>query len=474
MRGRDSKLHGAETVLPSSRFSLAGASEVAKRIVLDRRGKEAKFNPAGAKVEGVDEDEAEQEDEAPSTNQPASSSAHASAGSTPQSAPTDRAGCGEKEEERQTGGEREQGGQETERGDKGTERGPGETARGGRAAEESNDGPTEGWEEGWAFWDQIDLAQHAVDDLRIPTERMLPGKFRSRWVQMFSKLIEMTCSTDRRTAERAWKAVIYFSSLFWRKAERGGAYSDKQTAGRISDFWKELVRQPVCGCGQRGDLEGVHGGKCPRGEGLWRRYQKVGAAFFELLTGVRYCMVGGEMTIGSLGLDLTGPLAKEHDKRPDLFATLRNGDSVLGDVALIHPIQDATRLHRNAKKAGAAAKDKEGKKYTHYDDACRAVGIHFVPLVFETYRRPGGETVRFVKEMVRQATERLEKMNNVSAHQKIADRWWKTLSVAVQKAVASTILASVQASRGARSTQVTKMLLGREFSAYVGLTEKKE
>uniref|UniRef100_A0A0G4I3I1 Uncharacterized protein n=1 Tax=Chromera velia CCMP2878 TaxID=1169474 RepID=A0A0G4I3I1_9ALVE len=119
--------------------------------------------------------------------------------------------------------------------------------------------------------------------------------------------------------------------------------------------------------------------------------------------------------MGSLGLDLTGPLAEEHDKRPDLFTTLPNGDSILRDVALIHPIQDATRLHRNAKKAGAAAKEKEGKKHIHYDDACIAVGIRFVPMVFETYGRPGGETVRFVKEMVRQATERLEEMNDVSA-----------------------------------------------------------
>uniref|UniRef100_A0A0G4I3E0 Uncharacterized protein n=1 Tax=Chromera velia CCMP2878 TaxID=1169474 RepID=A0A0G4I3E0_9ALVE len=68
VRGRDSELHRAGTVLPSSRFSLAGVSEVAKRIVSDGRSKEAKFDPAGAEVEGVDEDEAEQEDEAPSTN----------------------------------------------------------------------------------------------------------------------------------------------------------------------------------------------------------------------------------------------------------------------------------------------------------------------------------------------------------------------------------------------------------------------
>uniref|UniRef100_A0A0G4HYV9 Uncharacterized protein n=1 Tax=Chromera velia CCMP2878 TaxID=1169474 RepID=A0A0G4HYV9_9ALVE len=135
-------------------------------------------------------------------------------------------------------------------------------------------------------------------------------------------------------------------------------------------------------------------GKCPMGGGLWRRHQKVGAAFFELLTGVRYCTVGGEMTMGSLGLDLIGLFIEEHNKRPDLFATLPNEDSILGDVALIHPIQDATHLHRNAKKAGAAAKEKEGKKHIHYDDACRAVGIRFVPLVFETYGRPGGETVR--------------------------------------------------------------------------------
>uniref|UniRef100_A0A0G4I9S6 Uncharacterized protein n=1 Tax=Chromera velia CCMP2878 TaxID=1169474 RepID=A0A0G4I9S6_9ALVE len=83
VRGRDSELHGAGTVLLSSRFSLAGASEVVKRIISDGRGKEAKFDPVGAEVEGVDEDEAKQEDEAPSTDQPASSSAHASAGLAP-------------------------------------------------------------------------------------------------------------------------------------------------------------------------------------------------------------------------------------------------------------------------------------------------------------------------------------------------------------------------------------------------------
>uniref|UniRef100_A0A0G4F9I8 Uncharacterized protein n=1 Tax=Chromera velia CCMP2878 TaxID=1169474 RepID=A0A0G4F9I8_9ALVE len=70
VRGRDSELHGAGTVLPSSRFSLAGAFEVAKRIVSDGRGKEAKFDPAGVEVEGVDEDEAKQENEAPCRGSP--------------------------------------------------------------------------------------------------------------------------------------------------------------------------------------------------------------------------------------------------------------------------------------------------------------------------------------------------------------------------------------------------------------------
>uniref|UniRef100_A0A0G4H9K2 Uncharacterized protein n=1 Tax=Chromera velia CCMP2878 TaxID=1169474 RepID=A0A0G4H9K2_9ALVE len=52
VRGRDSELYGAGTVLPSSRFSLAGASEVAKRIVSDGRGKEAKFDPVGGRGVG--------------------------------------------------------------------------------------------------------------------------------------------------------------------------------------------------------------------------------------------------------------------------------------------------------------------------------------------------------------------------------------------------------------------------------------
>uniref|UniRef100_A0A0G4HVG5 Uncharacterized protein n=1 Tax=Chromera velia CCMP2878 TaxID=1169474 RepID=A0A0G4HVG5_9ALVE len=124
VRDRNSELHGAGTVLPSSRFSLAGASEVAKRIISDGRGKEAKFDPAGAEVEEVDKDEA------PSTDQPASSSAHTSAGPAPQSAPTDRAGCREKEANR--GGKGARGARNRKRGQRHRE-GARRDGRGGKS-----------------------------------------------------------------------------------------------------------------------------------------------------------------------------------------------------------------------------------------------------------------------------------------------------------------------------------------------------
>uniref|UniRef100_A0A0G4I065 Uncharacterized protein n=1 Tax=Chromera velia CCMP2878 TaxID=1169474 RepID=A0A0G4I065_9ALVE len=103
-----------------------------------------------------------------------------------------------------------------------------------------------------------------------------------------------------------------------------------------------------------------------------------------------------------------------------------------------------------------------------------AVEIRFVPLVFETFGRPGKETVRFVKEMLRQSSERLGEGVDQAARlsQRVADQWWKTISVAVQRAASSTVLASVQASHGARGFKVTEILLGREYSAYVGLADR--
>uniref|UniRef100_A0A0G4GKM2 Interferon-related developmental regulator N-terminal domain-containing protein n=1 Tax=Chromera velia CCMP2878 TaxID=1169474 RepID=A0A0G4GKM2_9ALVE len=134
---------------------------------------------------------------------------------------------------------------------------------------------------------------------------------------------------------------------------------------------------------------------------------EVKGAFTQILRGLRHTHVLEETTFGHLGVATDSRLTKKRNKQVDLFASLSNGDTLLADVSVTFPISsDASRLRTRSKTAGAVAKTKSKEKVWKYAVAARAVGLRFVPLVFETFGRPDRETVSFIKELVSVASSR--------------------------------------------------------------------
>uniref|UniRef100_A0A0G4IEJ2 Uncharacterized protein n=1 Tax=Chromera velia CCMP2878 TaxID=1169474 RepID=A0A0G4IEJ2_9ALVE len=171
----------------------------------------------------------------------------------------------------------------------------------------------------------------------------------------------------------------------------------------------EMRRAGVCVCGSPLDPRGHHAQKCPNhyGGGVYWRYEQVKGAFTQILRGLRHTHVLEETTFGHLGVATDSRLTEECNKRVDLFASLSNGDTLLADVSVTFPISsDASRLRTRSKTAGAAAKTKSEEKVRKYAVAARAVGLRFVPLVFETFGCPDRETVSFVKELVSVASSK--------------------------------------------------------------------
>uniref|UniRef100_A0A0G4FRL1 Uncharacterized protein n=1 Tax=Chromera velia CCMP2878 TaxID=1169474 RepID=A0A0G4FRL1_9ALVE len=116
-----------------------------------------------------------------------------------------------------------------------------------------------------------------------------------------------------------------------------------------------------------------------------------------------------ETTFGYLGVVTDSRLTEERNKRVDFFAFLSNGDTLFVDVSVTFPISsDVSRLRTRSKRARAAAKMKSEEKVQKYVLAARAVGLRFIPLVFETFGRPDRETVSFIKELVGVASSRTE------------------------------------------------------------------
>uniref|UniRef100_A0A0G4G214 Uncharacterized protein n=1 Tax=Chromera velia CCMP2878 TaxID=1169474 RepID=A0A0G4G214_9ALVE len=164
----------------------------------------------------------------------------------------------------------------------------------------------------------------------------------------------------------------------------------------------EIRRNPICVYGTPLDVEGQHAQTCGTGGGVWWWHEQMKDAFYSLLQGLRHCYVIREPTFGQLGLSTATRLVEERQKRPDFLAGLPSGDTVLADVAVTHPFSiDANRLCRFAKTAGSAARGMEKVKNDRYGEICHEIGFRFVPLVFETYGRPGEGVLRFLKEVVK-------------------------------------------------------------------------
>uniref|UniRef100_A0A0G4FJA4 Reverse transcriptase domain-containing protein n=1 Tax=Chromera velia CCMP2878 TaxID=1169474 RepID=A0A0G4FJA4_9ALVE len=230
----------------------------------------------------------------------------------------------------------------------------------------------------------------------------------------------------------------------------------------------KMRRAGVCVCGSPLDPRGHHAQKCPNGGGVHWRHEQVKGAFTQILRGLRHTHVLEETTFGHLGVAMDSRLTEERNKRVDLFASLSNGDTLLTDVSVTFPISsDASRLRTRSKTAGAAAKTKSEEKVWKYAVAACAVGLWFVPLIFETFGRPDRETVSFVKELVSVASLRAGFSTEgelMAVQARLTDRYWKILGCTLQRYVAINVLTSAFHGRGQRGPFQPDSLLGREFS----------
>uniref|UniRef100_A0A0G4HD04 Uncharacterized protein n=1 Tax=Chromera velia CCMP2878 TaxID=1169474 RepID=A0A0G4HD04_9ALVE len=230
----------------------------------------------------------------------------------------------------------------------------------------------------------------------------------------------------------------------------------------------EIRRAGLCVCGSLLNPRGHHAQKCPNRGGVHWQHEQIKGAFTQILRGLRHTHVLEETTFGHLGVTTDSRLTEERNKRVNLFASLSNGDTLLANVSVTFPISsDASRLRTRSKTVRAAAKTKSEEKVRKYAVAARAVGLRFVPLVFETFGRPDRETVSFVKELVSVASSRagfLTEGELMAVHAQLTDRYWKILGYTLQRYVAINILTSAFHGRSQRGPFQLVFLLGWEFS----------
>uniref|UniRef100_A0A0G4FDF8 Uncharacterized protein n=1 Tax=Chromera velia CCMP2878 TaxID=1169474 RepID=A0A0G4FDF8_9ALVE len=191
-------------------------------------------------------------------------------------------------------------------------------------------------------------------------------------------------------------------------------------------------------------------------------------AFCSLLQGLYHCYVTKEPMFGQLGLSTATRLVEKRQKRPDFLARLPSGDTVLADVAVTYPFSiDANHLRRFAKTAGSAARGMKKVKNDRYGEICYEIGFRFVPLVFETYGRPGEGVVRVLKEVAKLGAGRMRGREGDEAVQaRLMNYYSKLLSCTLQRFVTANLLSSIYSKRGTRGHFQPKGLLGGEVAAF--------
>uniref|UniRef100_A0A0G4HK63 Uncharacterized protein n=1 Tax=Chromera velia CCMP2878 TaxID=1169474 RepID=A0A0G4HK63_9ALVE len=145
-----------------------------------------------------------------------------------------------------------------------------------------------------------------------------------------------------------------------------------------------------------------------------------------------------------------------------------SGESYLRDVSVTHPMSvEAAHLRRMSNYAGAVARDMEMVKDRKYKAICKEMGLEFVPLVFDTYGRPGKKTVEFLSVVANHAASRVRGGEDFAAVQgRIMQQYFKILSCTLQRFVAVNILSSIHSRRGQKGPFQAKPLLARDIAAF--------
>ena len=111
-----------------------------------------------------------------------------------------------------------------------------------------------------------------------------------------------------------------------------------------------------------------------------------------------------------------------------------DGRRVAFDISVVSPVQDAVVL-RAADISGAAIEMRKASKNRIHFDNCRAQGIHFQPLIVETFGGWDKDALVFLKAMAHQDARRWGKNNAMECKQ-----FFQRLSVALQRGNAALLV----------------------------------
>ena len=113
-----------------------------------------------------------------------------------------------------------------------------------------------------------------------------------------------------------------------------------------------------------------------------------------------------------------------------------NGDGrkMAFDVSVVSPVQDAIIL-RASDVPGAAIEMRKSEKNRKHFDNCRARGIHFQPLVVETFGGWDKDALSFLKKLGGQGARRWGKSHSLEIKQ-----FFQRMSIALQRGNANLLI----------------------------------
>ena len=133
--------------------------------------------------------------------------------------------------------------------------------------------------------------------------------------------------------------------------------------------------------------------------------------------------------------ELPGLVPGSNSRPADVF--VRNwvdGRRIAFDVSVVSPTQDAIVL-RAAETAGAAIEMRKKSKVRDHFDNCRSQGIHFQPLVVETFGGWDKDALSFLKTLGHQAARRWGRNNSLEIKY-----FFQRMSIALQRGNASLLI----------------------------------
>ena len=111
-----------------------------------------------------------------------------------------------------------------------------------------------------------------------------------------------------------------------------------------------------------------------------------------------------------------------------------DGRKVAFDVSVVSPVQDAIVL-RASDVPGAAIEMRKSEKNRKHFDNCRARGIHFQPLVVETFGGWDKDALVFLKKLAGQGARSWGK-----SHALEIKHFFQRMSIALQRGNASLLI----------------------------------